>query len=70
MPPTTAPVKGMMKNLRPEILTIDDLAEWYAMSTGELHNHIAWYVKRFDDFIDYVGYDQSFSRLNNAKYIP
>jgi len=57
----------MMKNQRPEIKTLDDLAEWCAMPKGELQNHIAWCFKRFADFTDYINYDLYFSRLNDAK---
>jgi len=69
MPLTKAPIKRMMKNPRPEIKTLDDLAEWCAMPKEELQNHIAWYFKRFADFTDYVDHDQYFSRLNDAKCI-
>jgi hypothetical protein len=31
---TKAPIKKMMNYLRPEINTLDDLAEWCAMSRG------------------------------------
>jgi len=58
-----------MKNLRPDIKTLDDLAEWCAMPKGELQNHIAWCFKRSADFRDYVDCDQYFTRLNDAKYI-
>jgi hypothetical protein len=59
----------MMKNLRPENKTLDDLADWCAMLKEELQNHIAWCFKRFADLTDYIHHDQYFSRLNNAKYI-
>jgi hypothetical protein len=36
MPLTKAPIKRMIKNPRPEIKTLDDLAEWCAMPKGEL----------------------------------
>jgi hypothetical protein len=63
------PVKRTTKYPRPEIKTLDDLAEWCAMPKVELQNHIAWCVKRFADFTDYVDHDQYFSRLNDGKYI-
>jgi hypothetical protein len=59
----------MMENPRPEIKTLDDLAEWCAMPKEEIQNHIAWCVKRFADFTAYVDHDQHFSRLNAAQYI-
>jgi len=52
MPLTKVPIKQMMKNLQPEIKTLDDLAEWCAMPKEELQNHIAWCFKRFADFTD------------------
>jgi len=58
-----------MKNLRPEIKTLDDLAEWCAMPKGELKNHIAWCFKRFANFTDYMDHDQYLSHLNDAQYI-
>jgi len=39
------------------------------MPKGELQNHIAWCLKRFADFTDYVDHDRCFSGLNDAKYI-
>jgi len=69
MPLTNAPIQRMMKNPRPEIKTLYDLAEWCAMPKGELQNHIAWCFKRFADFTDYVNHDQYFSCLNDANYI-
>jgi len=69
MPVTKGPIKRMMKNPRPDIKTLDDLAEWCAMPKGELQNHIAWCFKRFVDFTDYVKHDQYFSPFNDAKYI-
>jgi len=69
MPLTKATIKRMMKNLCPEIKTLDDLAEWCAMPKRELQNYIAWCFKRFANFTDYVDYDQYFSRLNDVKYI-
>jgi len=68
MPLTKAPVKRMMKSPQPEIMTLDDLAEWCAMPKGELQNHIAWCFKGFADFTDYVNHDRYFSRLNDANY--
>jgi len=59
----------MMKNPGPEVKTLDNLAVWCAMPTGELQNQIAWGFKRFADFTDYVDHDQYFSRLKDAKYI-
>jgi len=69
MPLTNAPIKGMMKNPRPDIKTLDDLAEWCAMPKGELQNHIARCLKRFASFIDYIDHDQNVSLHNHAKYI-
>jgi len=69
MPLTKARIQQMMKNPRPEIKTLDDLAEWCAMPKGELQNHIAWYFTRFADFTDNVDHNQYFSHLNDAKYI-
>jgi hypothetical protein len=57
----------MMKNPRQEIRTLDDFAQWCAMSKGELQNHIAWFFGIFADFTDYVDPDQYFSHLNDAK---
>jgi len=69
MPLTKAPIKQIMKNPGPEIKTLDDLAEWCAKPKEELHNHIAWWFKRFADFTDFVDNCQYFSHLNYAKYI-
>jgi len=69
MPLTKAPIKRMMKNLRPEVKTLDDLAEWCAMPKGELQNHIAWCFKRFAILTDYVDHNQYFNCLPDAKYI-
>jgi hypothetical protein len=69
MPLTKVPIQRMMKNPRPEIKTLDDLAKWCEMPIGELQNHIAWCFKRFANFTDYVDHDLNFSLLNNAKYI-
>jgi hypothetical protein len=69
MPQTKAPIKEMMKNPRPEIKTLDDWAEWFAIPKGTLPNHIPWCFKRFADFTDYVNHDQYFSLLKDAKYI-
>jgi len=69
MPLTSAAIKSMMKNQRPEIKIINDFAEWCAIPKGELQNHIAWCVKRFADFTEYVNHDQYVSHLNDAKYI-
>jgi len=57
----------MIKHPQPEIKTLDDLAEWCAMSKGEVQNCIAWYFKRFAYITDYVDHTQFFSRLNKAK---
>jgi len=57
------------KNERPEIKTLDDLAEWCAMPKAELHNHIAQCFKRFADVTDYVDRDRYFSHLNDVKHI-
>jgi len=59
----------MMKNLRPEIKTLDHLAECGAMPKGELQNDIVSCFKRFANFIDYVDRDQYISHLNDAQYI-
>ena len=69
MPLTKAPIKRMMKNPRPEIKTLDDLAEWCAMPKGVQQNHIAWCFKRFSNLTDYVNHDQYMSRLNDGKYL-
>jgi len=69
MPLTKAPIKQVMKNPRPEIKTLDDLVELCAMPKGELQNHIAWCLKRFANFTNYVDHDHYFSHLNHAKYI-
>jgi len=69
MPLTKVPIKRMMKTPRPDIETLDDLAEWCAMPNGELQNHIAWFFKRFANFTDYVDHDQYFIRLNDATFI-
>jgi len=69
MPITKEPIKWILKNPRPEIMTLDDLAEWCAMSKGELQNNIAWCFKRFADFTDYVDHDQYFSCLNQSQCI-
>jgi hypothetical protein len=60
----------MIRNLQPEIKTLDDLAECCAMPKGEPQNGIAWCFTRFTNFRDYVEYDQYFSHLDDAKYIP
>jgi hypothetical protein len=36
MPLNKVRFKGMMKNPQPEIMTLDDLAEWCAVPKGEL----------------------------------
>ena len=41
IPPTNVPIQWLMKILRPEIKTLDDLAGWCAMPKGELQNHFA-----------------------------
>jgi len=69
VPRPKAPIKRMMKIQRPEIMTRDDLAKWCAIPKGELQNHIAWCFKIFADITDYVGHNQYFCRLNDAKYI-
>jgi len=58
VPLTQVPIKQTMKNLWPEIKTLNDLAEWCAMPKGELQNRIACCVKRFADFTDYVDHNQ------------
>jgi len=69
MPLTKAPYMRMMKNPRPEIKTLDDVAEWCAMLKGELQKHTACCLKRFVDITDYVDHDQDLSGLKHAKYI-
>jgi len=69
MPLTTAPLKWMMENPRPEIKTLDYLAGWCAMPKGELQNHIAWCFKRFADFTHSINHVQYFSHLNIVKFI-
>ena len=69
-PLTKALSKRIMENLRPDIKTLDDLAEWCAMPKQELQNHIAWCFKIFADFTDYIDHDQYLSLHNDAKYIP
>jgi hypothetical protein len=69
MPLIKAPIMLMMQNPRPEMKTLDDMAKWCPIPKGELQNHIAWFVKRFADFTEYVDHDQYFSRLNDEKYI-
>jgi len=59
----------MLKNPRPEIETLDDQAEWCAMPKEELQNNIAWCLKRFANFTDYVDHNQYSSHLNNANHI-
>jgi len=69
MPLTKVPIKRMMKNLQPEIKTLDALAEWWAMPKGELQNYIAWCFIRFANFTDYDDHDQYCSRLQDVKFI-
>jgi hypothetical protein len=64
-----APFKRMMKIPRTEIRTLDDLAEWRAMSKGELQNPIASFFNRYANFIYYVDHDQYFRGPNDAEYI-
>jgi len=59
----------MLNNQQPDIMTLDDLAKWCAMPTGELQNHIAWCLKTLDNFTDYVNHDHYFSHPNDAQYI-
>jgi len=54
MPLTKAPIKQMINNLRLEIISLDDLAEWCVVLKVELQNDIAWCFKRFADITDYV----------------
>jgi hypothetical protein len=68
-PLTKAPIKRMMKNARPEIKTLQDLAEWCAMPNGELQNQITWVFKRFANLTDYIKHNWYCSHLNDAKYI-
>lgn len=67
---TAAPIKRMTKNLRPQIKTVDDMAEWCAIPNRELQNLIVWCCNRYADFTDYLEHDQYFSCLNNTTYIP
>ena len=69
MPQTKAPINRIMKNLRPEIRTLEDLADWCAIPQRELQKHIAWCLKRFAHLTDYVDHDHYFSHLNNEKCI-
>ena len=69
MPLTKMPIKRMMKDPRPKIKTLDDLAKWCEMPKGELQNPITWCFRRFANFTDYVDQDRYFARLNDAQYI-
>ena len=68
MPLAKVPMQRMINNLRPQIKTVDDFAQWCAMPKRELHNDIAWSYKRFADFTDHVDHDQYLSRLNDEIY--
>jgi hypothetical protein len=57
-----------MKNPRPEIMTLDDLAQCCAIPKWELQNPIGWGFRRYADFTDYVDHYQYFSSLNNPNY--
>jgi len=54
MPLTIAPMKQMMNNRQPEITTLEDLAEQFAIPKWELQNHIGRCFKIFANFTDYV----------------
>jgi len=69
MPLTKAPIKWMIDDLRPEVKTLDEFAEWWAMPNRELLHHIAWCFKRFANITDYVNHEQYCSDLNNAHLI-
>jgi len=69
MPLTKVPIKGMMKNPRPDTKTLEDLAESCAMPKVSLQNHIAICLRRFANFTDNIHHDQEFSHLNDGKYI-
>jgi len=64
---TQALIEQVMENPSPDIKNHDDLAEWCAMSRGELQNWIAWCFERFADFTGHADHDQDFSHLNHAK---
>jgi len=59
----------MMKTLHPEIKTLDILAEWCAISKGELQHHTAWCFKKFANFTDHVNHNQHFRHLYDANFI-
>jgi len=67
MPLTKASIKQLMKNLQPKIKTLDKMAVWCALRNGELQNHIAWCLKIFTNFTDYVNHHHYFSHLNEAN---
>ena len=69
MPLTKVAIRRMMKNLQPILKTLDDLAKWCAIRKAELQNHIAWCLKRYADFTDYIDHNRYFSHLNDAKSI-
>jgi len=64
---TNVHIKWIMKNLQPDIMTLDDLAKWCGMPKGKLQNHIAWCFRKFADFTDYVDHDQYFIHLPDAN---
>jgi hypothetical protein len=68
--PITKPhIQQRMLNLQPPIKTLDNLAEWCAMPTGELQKHIAWQFKRFADIPDDIHRNHTVRALIDAKYI-
>jgi len=69
MPLTKMSMKRMMKDSRPEIKTLEELAMWCPIPTWKLQNHIAWCLKRFPYFTECVDYDQYFSPLNDVNHI-
>jgi len=68
-PLTNVPIKQIMHNSGPEIMTHNDLAKGCRMPKPELQNHIAWCFNRFANFTDYIDHYDYFICLNNAKYI-
>jgi hypothetical protein len=59
-----------MINPRPEIKTLDVLAEWCEMTKWDLQYRIVWDCKRCANFTQYINHDENFRCLNNARLIP
>jgi Plavaka transposase len=57
-----------LQNKRTDVRTLCDLAAWCSMSVADLQNHIAWCLKRFYDWDEYVTCETSFQLLYDAKY--